>query len=201
MSCKTEFPTVHVPDQFFSPMFDDISCANNCECPTFIVRGSVADDHHYIKVLVDSIGVRFRAIRHSAYFEPELICEADTVREFFVWLLKSINNENKVLLRMALIFYLLDRGFLSEYPDIKKEAHFKGYLENKIFQVVGYKRLFLSMTSGGFVELRDKFLWSHSEVDRLFRNDRLLENLNKVEFCLGCEMFYFEEGKKCKCHK
>lgn len=97
MNHKTEFPDVQVPEQFHSLMFDDISLANNCDCPTFILRDSVLDDHHYIKVLVDSIGVRFRAIRHSANFEPELICEADTVRGFFLWLLKSISQEKEIL--------------------------------------------------------------------------------------------------------
>ena len=108
MNHKTEFPNVHVPVQFHSLMFEDISLANNCDCPTFILRDSVLDDHHYIKVLVDSIGVRFRAIRHTAYFEPELICEEDTVRGFFLWLLKSINKEKQILCDRQKMFLKLE---------------------------------------------------------------------------------------------
>lgn len=108
MDHKIEFPNVQVPEQFHSLMFDDISLANNCDCPTFILQDSVLDDHHYITVLVDSIGVRFRAIRHSAYFEPELICEADTVRGFFLWLLKSISKEKKILSEKQKLFLKLE---------------------------------------------------------------------------------------------
>ena len=191
MSHKTEFPNVQVPAQFHSYMFDDISLANNCECPTFILRDSVLDDHHYITVLVDSIGVRFRAIRKTAYFESELIFEADTIRGFFLLLLKSIEIEKRILTRIQKVFYLDDTcGLLSTLDKTESIQRLR---------IIGFKRIFFSLTSCGFLELRELKNSGSVEVDRKFRNDLLLENLENIESCLDCEKFYFKNGEKCKC--
>jgi hypothetical protein len=203
MSHEENFPEIKVPDHFKTGMFRDVSWGNDC-CPCFVLYDSVLDDEHEILVWIEHEDIeeresmnpkRFTVCRKTSMFDPQTIFETNHLNSLFEWLLNSFNFELGILTRMKTIHYADEIGYLSSLPQIENDV--------EMFRVVGVQRLFVSMSSNGYIELREftngnEFNF-HYEVDRKFRNQRLVDalpNLGRCEECL--KVIFNDSNLKCE---
>ncbi len=198
-----EFPDIDVPEHFHSGMFEDVSWCKDC-CPSFVFKDSKLDDGHCLRVFVDhedpvqrrlflsQSTKRYTAVRESEIFESQTIFETDDLQEFFKWGFKSMEYEMNVLARLKIIYKAhSDIGILSrlENPD---------GCEEEMFQLCHQKSVFILVTHGGHMELREFVNGEDREVDRKYRNNNLIKVLHKINRCKGCGKLLFEnECEEC----
>ena len=203
MSHEDNFPEIKVPDHFKTSMFKDVSWHND-SCPCFVLSESVLDDEHEIVVWIDHENPsqreinkkRFTVVRRTAFFEPQIIFESNYLNNIFEWLLNSFNFEIGILTRFKTVYYGNEIGFLGWLPKVDNDI--------EMFRVVGLERVFLVVTECGYIELREFFkddVDSDREINRKFRNQRLIDSLPNLGRCDKCLKVFFSNSNCENCHE
>ena len=198
MSHKENFPEINVPDHFKTGMFRDVSWGNDA-CPCFVLSDSVLDENHEIGVWIDHQNPsereinkkRFTVVRKTGMFEPQIIFETNYIANLFEYLLQSFNFELGILTRFKTIDYADEIGWLASLPQIENDI--------EMFRVVGLERLFVTVSTCGYIELREFINGKDYEVDRRYRNQNLLECLPTLGRCEKCLKVIFDDSNsKCE---
>ena len=198
MSHEENFPEINVPNHFKTTMFNDVSWQND-SCPCFVLSESILDDEHEIAVWIDHENPsmreinkkRFTVVRRTAFFEPQVIFETNYLNNLFEWLLGSFTFEIGILTRLKTVFYGDEIGFLTLIPNADDDV--------EMFRVNSLQSVFVCVTACGFIELREFILGEDQEIDRKFRNQKLIDVLPKINRCGNClRVFFNDETNVCE---